>query len=62
MNLVSVRIITADIDQMVAFYARVTGAEVDRPVPDFAELRTPNGTLALGVPGQDVGSSAARLT
>lgn len=48
MNLVSVRIITADIDRMVDFYARVTGAEVDRPVPDFAELRTPNGTLALG--------------
>lgn len=48
MNLVSVRIITAHIDQMVDFYARVTGAEVDRPVPDFAELRTPHGTLALG--------------
>jgi len=48
MNLVSIRIITADLDQMVAFYARVTGATVDRPHPDFAELRTPNGTLALG--------------
>ena len=48
MNLVSVRIITADIDQMVDFYARVTGAAVDRPVPDFAEIRTPGGTLALG--------------
>jgi catechol 2,3-dioxygenase-like lactoylglutathione lyase family enzyme len=48
MNLVSVRIITADIDRMVDFYVRVTGATVDRPVPDFAELHTPNGTLALG--------------
>lgn len=48
MNLVSVRIICADIDRMVDFYARLTGASVDRPVPDFAELRTPNGTLALG--------------
>ncbi len=48
MNLVSVRLITADIDQMVNFYARVTGATVDRPHPDFAELRTPSGTLALG--------------
>ena len=48
MNLVSVRIITADIDRMVDFYARVTGAAIDRPVPDFAELRTPGGTLALG--------------
>ena len=48
MNLVSVRIITADIDRMVAFYSRLTGAAVDRPVPDFAELRTPRGTLAIG--------------
>ena len=48
MNLVSVRIITADVDRMVDFYARLTGGTVDRPVPDFAELRTPGGTLALG--------------
>ena len=48
MNLVSVRLITDDVDRMVDFYARLTGAEVDRPVPDFAEVRTPNGTLALG--------------
>jgi catechol 2,3-dioxygenase-like lactoylglutathione lyase family enzyme len=48
MNLVSVRIITADVDRMVDFYARLTGAPVDRPIPDFAELRTPHGTLALG--------------
>ncbi|GAA3558791.1 VOC family protein [Microlunatus spumicola] len=48
MNLVSVRIITADVDRMVDFYARLTGAPVDRPVPDFAELRTPDGTLAIG--------------
>ena len=48
MNLVSVRIITADIDQMIRFYSRMTGATVDRPHPDFAELRTPSGTLALG--------------
>lgn len=48
MNFVSVRIITTDVDRMVDFYVRVTGAFVDRPVADFAELRTPNGTLALG--------------
>jgi len=48
MNLVSIRIITADLDRMVDFYARVTGGAVDRPHPDFAELRTPGGTLALG--------------
>ncbi len=48
MNLVSIRIITADLDQMVDFYARVTGATIERPHPDFAELQTPSGTLALG--------------
>lgn len=48
MNLVSVRIITDDVDRMIDFYARLTGVTADRPVPDFAELRTPNGTLALG--------------
>src|SRR5436309_1685422 len=48
MNLVSVRLITDDVDRMVEFYARLTQAEVDQPVPDFAEVRTPNGTIALG--------------
>ena len=48
MNLVSVRIITDDVDRLVDFYARLTGATVDRLVPDFAELRTPGGTLAIG--------------
>ncbi|MGI3779705.1 MAG: VOC family protein [Janthinobacterium lividum] len=48
MNLVSVRIITADVDRMVDFYTRLIGATVDRPVPDFAEFRTSTSTLALG--------------
>lgn len=48
MNLISVRLITDDVDRLVDFYARLTGASVDRPVADFAELRTPNGTLAIG--------------
>lgn len=48
MNLVSVRIITDDVDRLVDFYAQLTHAEVDRPVADFAEIRTPNGTIALG--------------
>jgi len=51
MNLVSVRIITAELDRMLDFYARLTGAPVDRPVPHFAEVRTPGGTLALGSTG-----------
>jgi len=48
MNLVSVRLITDDVDRLVDFYARLTGTPVDRPTADFAELRTPNGTLAIG--------------
>ena len=48
MNLVSVRLITDDVDRLVDFYARLTGTSADRPSPDFAELRTANGTLALG--------------
>ncbi|SEQ69270.1 VOC family protein [Microlunatus flavus] len=48
MNLVSVRLITDDVDRLVDFYARLTGTDADRPSPDFAELRTPNGTLAIG--------------
>jgi catechol 2,3-dioxygenase-like lactoylglutathione lyase family enzyme len=48
MNLVSVRIITDDVDRLTDFYTRLTGATVDRPVPDFAEIRTPSGTLAIG--------------
>jgi len=48
MNLISVRLITDHVDHLVDFYARLTGASVDRPSPDFAELRTPNGTIAIG--------------
>ncbi|WP_423919000.1 VOC family protein [Frigoribacterium sp. 2-23] len=48
MNLISVRLITDDVDRLVSFYERVTGIIADRPTPSFAELRTPNGTLAIG--------------
>ncbi|WP_426593491.1 VOC family protein [Cellulomonas sp. McL0617] len=48
MNLVSVRLITDDVDRLVDFYERITGVDADRPTPDFAELRTPHGTLAIG--------------
>ena len=48
MNLVSVRLITDDLDRLVGFYESVTGITADRPAPVFAELRTPNGTLAIG--------------
>lgn len=48
MNLASVRIITANLDTMVAFYEQVTGVQASRPAPVFAELRFSSCTLALG--------------
>jgi len=48
MNLVSIRLITDDVARLVSFYERITGVAADRPAPDFAELRTPHGTLAIG--------------
>lgn len=47
MNLVSLRIITADIKSLVAFYATVTGITPTWFTEDFAELATPSGTLAI---------------
>jgi catechol 2,3-dioxygenase-like lactoylglutathione lyase family enzyme len=48
MNLVSIRIITDDVDRTARFYELVTGLEVVRYTPMFAELQTPAGTLAIG--------------
>lgn len=48
MNLVSIRLITADIDRLVRFYERITGLTATRYTEDFAELRTPACTLAIG--------------
>jgi len=47
-SLVSVRLISDDVDRLTAFYERLTGVVADRPSPEFAELRTPLGTLAIG--------------
>lgn len=47
MNLVSIRIITADVARMVSFYEQVTGLPARWATPDFAELLTPAGTLAI---------------
>ncbi len=44
----SIRIITNDVDRMVAFYEAVTGITAVRPAPVFAELRTATGSLAIG--------------
>lgn len=48
MKLASIRIITDDLDGMVAFYETVTGIAADRPAPPFAELVSPSATLAIG--------------
>lgn len=49
MQLVSTRLITADIDRLVAFYEKATATPATWSTPDFAELTTPNGiTLAMG--------------
>lgn len=48
MQLVSVRLITAEIAPLVQFYNLMTGIEVIIRTPDFAELVTPAGTLAIG--------------
>ncbi|MCS5719769.1 VOC family protein [Herbiconiux sp. CPCC 205763] len=49
MEFASIRIITADVDRLTAFYERVTGEVAARPAPVFAEIRTSGGAgLAIG--------------
>jgi catechol 2,3-dioxygenase-like lactoylglutathione lyase family enzyme len=47
MRLAATRIITDDVDGLVAFYERVAGVTAARLHPLFAELRTGTGTLAI---------------
>ncbi|MCZ1006644.1 VOC family protein [Streptomyces lydicus] len=47
MNLVSLRVITRDVARLVAFYEQVTGVPATWSTPEFAELVTESGTLAL---------------
>jgi len=47
-SLVSIRVITDDVSRLAGFYERVTGTPVRWSTPDFAELETPAGTLAIG--------------
>lgn len=48
MNFSSVRIITKDLKRLVRFYEQVTAMPVMQYTDDFAELRTPSATLAIG--------------
>ena len=48
MNLISVRIITADVKRLVQFYEHITGIKPVQYTEDFAELKTQTATLAIG--------------
>ena len=48
MDLVSIRMITDDLEPVVQFYEQVTGVGAMRHTPDFAELVLPSCTLAIG--------------
>ena len=48
MDFVSVRVITHDVERLATFWEQVTGLPATRPVPVFAELKTPAGTIAIG--------------
>jgi catechol 2,3-dioxygenase-like lactoylglutathione lyase family enzyme len=48
MNLVSIRMITDDLERVVKFYEQITGTNAVRYTPVFAELITPTATLAIG--------------
>lgn len=48
MNLVSTRIITADVNGLAEFYEQITGLKVVQYTPDFVELKTSSATLAIG--------------
>ncbi|MCE7065261.1 VOC family protein [Dyadobacter sp. CY326] len=48
MKFTSIRIITADINPLIAFYERVTGLPVTRHTDDFAELRSSSFIIAIG--------------
>jgi catechol 2,3-dioxygenase-like lactoylglutathione lyase family enzyme len=48
MDLASIRMITDDMERVVGFYERITGAEAVRYTPVFAELIMASCTLAFG--------------
>ncbi|WP_067885442.1 VOC family protein [Nocardia vaccinii] len=51
MNLVSIRLITDDVRRLAEFYRLVTGFDIAWATPEFAEIVTPAGTLAIGSTG-----------
>lgn len=47
MSFASVRIITDNLDGLVAFYEQVTGQQAERPAPVFAQFNGPGANLAI---------------
>lgn len=47
MNLLSIRVITADTRRLAAFYEQITGLPALFYTDDFAELKTSYATLAI---------------
>ncbi len=69
MNLVSIRIITANVNGLVKFYEHITGIPAVQYTPDFAELKTQSATLAIGSTktlqffgGEDIAQAAQNRT
>ena len=48
MNLVSIRVITADLERLARFYERITGVSVRMYTEDFGELKMAGCVLAIG--------------
>ncbi|WP_422614908.1 VOC family protein, partial [Elizabethkingia meningoseptica] len=48
MNLISIRIITANVERLTRFYEQLTEMTVVQYTSDFAELKTETATLAIG--------------
>jgi uncharacterized glyoxalase superfamily protein PhnB len=47
MSFTSIRIITDNLEGLVAFYEQVTGQQAERPAPIFAQFTGPGGSLAI---------------
>jgi predicted enzyme related to lactoylglutathione lyase len=47
MSFASVRIVTDNLEGLVAFYEQVTGLQAERPAPVFAQFSGPGAVLAI---------------
>jgi uncharacterized glyoxalase superfamily protein PhnB len=52
MQLVSVRLVTNDVDRLAAFYRLITSVEPERPAPPFANFRF--GAVSLAISAETV--------